>query len=146
MNRKDFQQLSEIRLKEAEALLAAGCFEGAYYLAGYAVECAFKACIAKKTQEHDFPDKKLVERSHTHDLERLADAAGLLKLIESEVKNSKDFETQWELVSEWTEHSRYRFFPQEGKLNSIAYISLRMFLDAIENTKGGILPWIKQYW
>jgi HEPN domain-containing protein len=102
MNRKDFQQLAEIRLKEAEALLAADCFEGSYYLAGYAVECAFKACIAKKTQEHDFPDKKLVERSHTHDLERLADAAGLLKLIENEVKSDKAFETNWGSVREWT--------------------------------------------
>jgi HEPN domain-containing protein len=30
-------------------LLEAGLYAGAYYLAGYAVECALKACIAKKT-------------------------------------------------------------------------------------------------
>jgi len=55
MNRSDFQKLTEIRMKEAKVLLSNACFEGAYYLAGYAVECAIKACIAKKTQIHDFP-------------------------------------------------------------------------------------------
>jgi hypothetical protein len=37
--------------------LAARFPEGAYYLAEYAIECAFKACIAKRTQQHDFPEK-----------------------------------------------------------------------------------------
>jgi HEPN domain-containing protein len=68
MNRTDLQEIAEIRLRESKALLAAGLFDGTYYLAGYAVECALKACIAKRTQEHDFPDKKLVNDSHTHDL------------------------------------------------------------------------------
>jgi HEPN domain-containing protein len=53
MNREDFQQLAESRLKEARALLTAELPDGAYYLAGYAIECALKACIAKRTQQHD---------------------------------------------------------------------------------------------
>jgi len=68
MNRNDFQRLAELRLKEARVLLAAELPDGAYYLSGYAVECALKACIAKRTREHDFPEKKLVIDSHTHDL------------------------------------------------------------------------------
>jgi HEPN domain-containing protein len=71
MNRADFQQLAELRLREAQALLAAGLPDGAYYLAGYSVECALKACISKRTQLHDFPDKKLVNDSHTHNLKEL---------------------------------------------------------------------------
>ena len=47
MNRTDLQQPALTRLAEAKALLAAGFPAGAYYLAGYAVECALKACIAK---------------------------------------------------------------------------------------------------
>jgi hypothetical protein len=81
MNRIDFQQIAEIRLQESKALLAAGFPEGAYYLAGYAVECALKACIAKRTQQYDFPDKKLVDKSYTHDVEKLLDAAGLGDLL-----------------------------------------------------------------
>jgi HEPN domain-containing protein len=56
VNRTDFQKLSEIRVREAEVLFENGFYEGAYYLAGYAIECAFKACIAKQIREYDFPD------------------------------------------------------------------------------------------
>jgi hypothetical protein len=38
MDRKDLQELSRVRLKEATALLQPGLFDGAYHLAGYAVE------------------------------------------------------------------------------------------------------------
>jgi len=58
MKRTDFQDLSRLRMKEARRLFEAGCPEGAYYLAGYAAECAFKACIAKKTERFEFPDKE----------------------------------------------------------------------------------------
>jgi len=53
MNRTELQRLSRIRIKEAKFLLDGGCYNGAYYLAGYAVECALKACIAKQTHRHD---------------------------------------------------------------------------------------------
>jgi len=77
MNRTDFQEITGIRLRESKALLAAGFPDGAYYLAGYAIECALKACIAKRTREHDFPEKKLVNDSHTHDLGKLIQLAEL---------------------------------------------------------------------
>jgi len=60
LDRKDLQELSRVRLKEATALMQAGFFDGAYYLAGYAVECAIKACIAKGTRRYEFPDKRKV--------------------------------------------------------------------------------------
>jgi hypothetical protein len=45
VNRAEFQKLADLRAREAGVLLAARCYDGAYYLAGYAVECALKACI-----------------------------------------------------------------------------------------------------
>ena len=54
MNRNDFQKISRLRVKEAKALLDSGYPVGAYYLMGYAVECALKACIAKQTKRYDF--------------------------------------------------------------------------------------------
>lgn len=59
MNKTDLEQLADLRLAEAAALLGATppMPDGAYYLAGYAIECALKACIAKLTAQHDFPDK-----------------------------------------------------------------------------------------
>ena len=40
MNRSDLQKLAEIRVQDSEVLLGACRWAGAYYLAGYAVECA----------------------------------------------------------------------------------------------------------
>ncbi len=77
MNRTDFQQLAEIRITEAGVLLANGHSDGAYYLAGYAVECALKACIAKFTNLHDFPDKQRAVDAFTHDLIKLLRIADL---------------------------------------------------------------------
>jgi hypothetical protein len=77
MDRKDLRALSRVRLSEARALLKAGLPDGAYYLAGYAVECALKACIAKETQRYEFPEKKRVNASYTHNLEELVRVAEL---------------------------------------------------------------------
>jgi len=49
-------------------LFAAGRFSGAYYLAGYTVECGLKACVAKLTTPESFPDKELANAVYTHDL------------------------------------------------------------------------------
>ena len=76
MDRNDFQVLARIRLKEARALLSAGLFDGAYYLAGYAAECALKACIAKATRRYEFPDRARVSACHTHDVVELVKQAG----------------------------------------------------------------------
>ena len=48
MYRSDFQKLAEDRIADAGALFEAHRYDAAYYLAGYAVECALKACIAKR--------------------------------------------------------------------------------------------------
>lgn len=46
-SRTDFQQLADSRLLEAKTLLANNLFDGAVYLAGYALELALKARICK---------------------------------------------------------------------------------------------------
>ena len=77
MNRESLQQISRIRTQEANALLDAGCYPGAYYLIGYAVECALKACVARQVKRFDFPDKFLANKVFTHNLEKLVGLAGL---------------------------------------------------------------------
>jgi HEPN domain-containing protein len=77
LNRGDFQALAQIRLVEAKTLLDTGRFDGAYYLAGYAVECALKACISRLTREFDFPpDRRSLENIYTHNLVRLVAGTG----------------------------------------------------------------------
>jgi len=45
VNRSEFQELVEVRLADADTLIKQGRYDAAYYLAGYAVECALKACM-----------------------------------------------------------------------------------------------------
>src|SRR6266571_4529244 len=107
MDRKDLQELSKVRLKEARALLGLGFYDGAYYLAGYAVECALKACIAKRTRRHEFPDKKRVDSSYSHDLWSLLKVAALEDAYDEHSQVDDIFEKHWATVESWSEQSRY---------------------------------------
>ena len=143
MNRKDLQALSELRLNEAKALFSAGFPEGAYYLAGYAVECALKACIAKRTQEHDFPDKKLADKTYTHDLERLIDAAELSNSFKKDKTSNSRLDMEGEYVRRWSEQCRYELLAgSEDDRRKAAWL----MIFSVESVGGGVLPWIRQFW
>jgi HEPN domain-containing protein len=76
--RKDFQRLAELRAKEAATLAETGNQQGAYYFAGFAVECALKACIAEKVRRQDFPaDKEYAGKIYSHNPEQLFKLAHL---------------------------------------------------------------------
>ena len=137
MNRNSFQEIAELRLRESKALLATGFPDGAYYLAGYAVECALKACIAKKTREHDFPEKKLVNDSHTHDLGKLLNLAELKDELDAVILADPVMESALDKIQDWSETSRYQ------KKTAQETTAL---LKAIEDQEGGLLPWIRLHW
>jgi len=116
LNRADFQALTQIRLEEADILLAAGKYEGAYYLAGYAVECALKACIAKLTGLHDFPPKDTSNSYYTHNLDKLLTTAQLRVQLESDRSGNPQLDAYWTEVLLWNEGSRYlRKSPQDAQ-------------------------------
>ncbi len=137
MNRNDLQSLSRTRLAEAKILLGAGRPDGAYYLAGYAVECALKACIARRTQRHDFPDKKSVDASYTHNLKDLIKVANLEEAREEEADRNPIFRGNWDLTQEWSEHSRYLRHGSE---------MARQLVEAIADRKHGVIAWLKRHW
>lgn len=136
MNRKDFQRVAETRLSDAQALLKARRYDGAYYLAGYAVECALKACIAKATKRHDFPDKKFANKVHIHDLTELRALAGLDASMEREFHNDPSLEVKWVVVKDWSEQSRYEVHGGK-KANDM--------VNAVAD-RAGILTCIRKYW
>ncbi len=138
MNRNDFKELAEVRIDEANALFAAGKYDGAFYLAGYAVECALKACAAKLTNEHDFPPKpKSIHDYYSHEIEKLLKTAGLTAARDSDAAADPDLEANWSVVKDWTEESRY-----ERKSEAQA----RRLIEAVTDAAHGVLPWIKQRW
>jgi hypothetical protein len=137
MNRNDLQSLANTRIREASILFEAEEYSGAYYLAGYAVECGLKACFAKTVREHDFPNKERTNRLYSHKLLDLVKLAGLETELSTAQTTSPRFSSGWDLVCEWSAESRYSVSTL-GQSEAI--------LNAIVRDEDGVLPWIKRYW
>lgn len=137
MNRSDLQQLARLRLREAKALLSQSCFDGAYYLAGYAVECALKACIARNTKRFDFPDLRTVRDSHSHNLEQLLRIAGLEHVLREAAKVDPQLAVNWAVAKDWSENSRYLRHGQREAFD---------LYRAVASRKSGVLAWIRSHW
>lgn len=139
MNRSDFQQLAELRIVEAQALLklSVPMSDGAYYLAGYAIECALKACIAKKYAAGEWPDKKFVVDCHTHEILTLVKLAQLETLRKADNLVNPNLELNWNIVKDWSENSRY-------ERHSLA--EAEKLYNAITHSTDGVLPWIRNHW
>lgn len=137
VNRTDFQELAEMRLREADILFAAGQYPGAYYLAGYALECGLKACIAKLTQQFDYPDKKKANDAYSHSLDKLIKIANLEIAHQLALANAQ-FQLFWLVAKDWDEESRYK--------KTLAKNDAEDLLKAIKDPAQGILQWIKSNW
>jgi HEPN domain-containing protein len=127
--------LANLRIREAQVLFRTREYSGAYYLAGYSIECALKACIAKKFMKHEFPDRKTVLESYTHDLIKLAKLAGLESELEGDTDQS--LKKNWDLARGWSEESRYRVIEQPAS---------KEMINAIIQRVHGVLPCIKRRW
>ena len=137
MKRKDLQELAALRMKEARLLLKANCPEGAYYLAGYADECALKACIAKRTERFELPDLKAAQESWGHDLSKLAKTAALDEKLREAANRDPEFNLNWTLVTKWKPDSRY----EKRSLAEAAAL-----IGALEDRTHGIFRWLKRHW
>src|SRR3989442_15738159 len=106
LTKTDLEALAQTRLEDALFLFQAGRASSAYFLAGYAVELALKACIAKNFQSDVIPDKAFVLEIYTHSLDKLLGTAGLRPQYEVDSKSDPQFATAWGIASKWTEESR----------------------------------------
>ena len=134
MFRRDFQNLSALRVREARRLADAGLYDGAYYLGGLAIECALKSAIARATQRYEFPDKDRTQGAYTHKLEgllRLSELKTKLTLAEPHVNDA------WARVKSWNVETRYQTGREAAEVHE--------FLDAVAGRRG-VLRWLKQYW
>jgi HEPN domain-containing protein len=123
----DLRDLAEARLDEARALLAQQHYSGAFYLAGYVVELGLKAVLTKELRGHALPDKRDVERAHTHDLTALAKSAGL-------APETSPVRVHWNTVtSSWGPADRYRQHAQAPA---------QQLVEAAEE----VLKWLKLHW
>jgi hypothetical protein len=137
LTRANFQALSRMRRREARILLNGNLFAGAYYLTGYSVECALKACIARGTARYTFPDKQRTEGSDTHDLAKLLATAGLQTAFDVAAKARPALEQNWATVKDWKETSRYDATIDPKKARD---------LYGAVTGRNGVLAWLRQNW
>ena len=99
----DLEKLAHQHLADAEALLAAGRYDGGVHLCGYAVEVALKARICKTLGWADFPDAGHQYRSFlVHDLDVLLHLSGREQHIRTALSS------EWSDVVSWDPEVRYR--------------------------------------
>jgi hypothetical protein len=138
LNRDKLQALAENRIQEADVLLQARYWTGAYYLTGLGVECALKAFLARAVQRYDFPDKSFINRAYTHKLEDLAKLdPEFWKDLDSESNADTKLAGNWNTVFEWNDENRYETVDQMQAAS--------LFAAATEPISG-VMDWIKRRW
>ena len=140
VNRAEFQQLADDRISDATALLAAQRWSGAYYLAGYAIECALKSCVVRRVEaniELLFQDRKLSDKCWTHNIQDLVKLADLEAERDSDIATDPALKTNWAIAKDWSEVDRYRRKSQN---------QAEEFIKAVNDKTSGVLPWIKTHW
>jgi HEPN domain-containing protein len=93
------------RLKDAQALLKAGRYDGAIYLGGYVVELALKCRICRTLKWSSFPQTRGEFQSFqsfkTHDLDVLLSLSGVKDKIKTR------YLAEWSAVATWDPEARY---------------------------------------
>jgi len=139
VDRADFQALALTRVDDAAALLIAQRGSAAFYLAGYVVECALKACIAKNTTQYEFPASPEFVREYvwTHNLKKLLAGAGLEQKLKNDASLGSQLDTNWATALVWSEGARYQTITLEQAQGLYA---------AITDPDHGVLAWVQRSW
>jgi hypothetical protein len=139
VNRAELRQLSTERIEDARALLAAKQWSGAYYLAGYSLECALKSCVLAYIERTGviFEDRKYAEKCWTHDIEELVRQADLKVERDKAAGTNLNLGNNWLIAKDWSELSRYRLFTQ---------LQAEKLFNALTDHTDGVLSWVKTFW
>ncbi len=129
--------MAQSKLDAGNALAKFRKWSNAYYLAGYTIELALKACVARQISADTLPEKRLINGVYTHEIDKLIGLAGLKVELKNRSDENSLFAANWAICSEWSPDVRYQDrTPTETT----------QLLNAISNNENGVLPWIKKYW
>ena len=84
-----------------------------------------------------------MDKSYTHDVDRLLEAAGLSDLLKNDLARNEELQLDWETVRDWSEQSRYELSKGDP---AGGLVEAQLLIDSVESEKGGILRWIRQHW
>lgn len=148
-SRSTLQKLTHQRLADAAILLTANQPDTAFYLAGYAIECALKAAVCRTLDQDDFyqPDRtnkgsryvqdRVFREFKTHNYSDLLVLSGLSAKFERARTEDSQLEIAWTRVRSmnWSEQVRYR-------IDFLSVLAVSEFVESV-NT---IILWISKYW
>jgi hypothetical protein len=137
LTKNELEKLAQVRLDDALFLLQVGRCSSAYYLAGYAVELALKACIASLIHSKVIPDKGFINAIYVHKLDSLLSTAGLRPQFDSDAKADLQFGAFWAIANNWSPESRYEFWDP---------ITAATLLQAVGDPDHGVFRWVKKHW
>ena len=136
--RQELKGLARLRLREAEALHAAGLYDGAAYLAGYVVELALKARVCRLLGVVEYPSTGSLKQAYAvHDLDQLVLLAGLRPRLG--LAGPALFRN-WSIAQPWKPDRRYTSPGTHSRQDALD------ILTAIRDPRDGILRWIAKYW
>jgi hypothetical protein len=117
----DLDKLAQARLEDARVLAAAGRWDGAMYVCGYAAEIALKARICRVLNWTRFPatQKEFAGMGsfRTHDLDIL------LRLSGQEDRIKQNHFPTWNAVAVWSSESRYQIIGTVSETNASEMIA-----------------------
>jgi len=130
IDRTDLRRIARERLKDAEALLAAGRYDGAIYLGGYVVELSLKSRICRNLKWKGFPQTNSEFQSYqsfkTHDLDVLLSLSG------AEEKIKTGYFAEWSVVGTWHPKARYKPTGSANKTDAELLVeSVRKLMSAL---------------
>lgn len=107
-------------------------------MAGLAVECALKSCLASEVKQHDFPDKDFVNAMYVHNLEKLFKLNGALWVsFQNDMKTDQRLSVNWSTVKDWDDTKRYAILEE---------LEAKAVYDACTEARSGVIEWIKERW
>ena len=129
-SRDDLIALSEARLREAEVLVRNEEYAGAVYLAGFAVECCFKAAVCTSLDWNE-----LRGGFKTHDLEGLLVYSGFDRRFRMNKHLVKSLAS---IIRDW-KNGDVRYNPPMSFDRKRAHD----FLEWVNDPELGVIPWFR---
>lgn len=141
MNRAHWQNLAEERVLDADVLLQAGRWAGAFHLIGYAVESGLKSYVLAYMENSNadviFRERKFSDNCWTHNIEELVRLAGLRSALDLDMAANRQLGINWIYATQWKEISRYQ---------TATEFNARRLYQAVADAADGVLPWIRTRW
>ncbi|MDR0337430.1 MAG: hypothetical protein LBI18_10100 [Planctomycetaceae bacterium] len=146
---QEIESLAWERLDEAHILYENKKFDGAFYLAGYAVELILKVRICNLFNIPNLFEEssqsiniitgisELRRSVKIHNLQLLLVYSGLKKEFDIKVRNDPNFEDiNSYLIQKWSEQSRYHV------VGTVPPTIIHQVLELLGNRERGILRWL----